>query len=62
MSREGKEAPKYITVLGEVQRETGWLSYSINSLRETTTRTMIEGFNPIDTKADDELLNYVQRH
>lgn len=57
-----REVPKYITVFGEVQRETGWLSYSINSLRETTARTMIEGFSAIDTKADDELLNYVQHH
>ena len=57
-----KEAPKYVSVWGEVQQETGWLSYSINSLREMTAETMIDSFEAIDTKADDTLLNYIQKN
>lgn len=57
-----KEAPKYISVWGEVQQDTGWLSYSINSLREMTAETIIDNFNAIDTKADDTLLDYIQHN
>lgn len=57
-----KQAPKYISVWGEVQKDTGWLSYSINSLKEETAKTLSDSFELFDKKADELLLGYVKSH
>ncbi len=57
-----KKSPKYISVVGEVKQEYGWLGSTIESLREDTAQTYIETVALLDTTAAPNLLNYVKNH
>lgn len=59
---DNEQLPKYICILAALKKDTGWLSGSINSLREQTVQHIIENFGVFDTEADEKLLTYVQCH
>lgn len=55
-----EKSPKYISVLGEVKQEYGWLADSIMSLKRDTAQTLIETIALTDTTADPDLLDYIK--
>lgn len=59
---EINKSPKYISVLGEVQQNTGWLSYGVNSVRKNTAQEFIENINLFDSKVDDKVLEYIKNY